>query len=61
MWPVRRPIVPTMKGDRHRSKGGGLGVPPGQLQGREGRNLPPSLNPQEMMRRRRMKMRKRRK
>jgi hypothetical protein len=48
-----------MKGNRQGGKGGSFRVSSRRLRGREGRKLPPSLNPQEMMMRRRMKMRKR--
>jgi hypothetical protein len=48
----------TTKGSRHGGKGGGFGVPPELLRGRGGRKLPLSLNPQEMVMRRRMKIRK---
>jgi hypothetical protein len=40
MWACERPIVPIMKGARHGSKGGGLGVPPGRLLGRRGGGTP---------------------
>jgi hypothetical protein len=49
--------VSTTKGSRHRGKGGGFRVPPGGLRGRGGRKLPPSLNPQEMAMKGRVKMR----
>jgi hypothetical protein len=48
----------TMKGSRHRSKGGGLGVLLRRLSGRGESKLSLSPNPQEMTMRRRMKMRK---
>jgi hypothetical protein len=52
--------VPTMKGGRHASKGGSLGVSSGLPRGHEGQKLPLSPNPCEMMRqRRRTKTRKR--
>jgi hypothetical protein len=58
MWQSGRPTVAIRKGSRHGGRGGGFGVLPGRWQGRGGRKLPPSLNPQETAMRR-MKMRKR--
>jgi hypothetical protein len=47
------------KDSGHGGKGGGFGAPPGRLRGHGGRKLPLSLNPWEMVMKRKMKMRKR--
>jgi hypothetical protein len=55
----RRPTVSIVNGCRHVGKGDGPGAPLGPRRGHGGRTLPPSLNPQEGMTKRRMKMERR--
>jgi hypothetical protein len=52
-----RPTVPTLNGCGYGGKGDELGVPPAQRRGRGGRTLPPSMNPQEVTMKSRMKAR----